>query len=182
MKVLNVIGMDPSLTNWGIVIATLTLDPTKLTITEMKLIETKKSKVRGIRVSSDRLDRGRTIVSSIAPLIKKTNIIFSEIPTGSQSAVSSFGLGIATGILSAIHIPIIQVLPHETKLSSVGRKTASKQDMIDWAVTKHPEAAWLLRNKSGSILKKNEHLADAIAVIYAGLETDQFKQLISLQG
>jgi hypothetical protein len=48
--------------------------------------------------------------------------------------------------------------------------------MIDWSYAKHPEAiGWELRN--GSPLKKMEHCADAIAIAYAGIKTDEFKRI-----
>ena len=48
--------------------------------------------------------------------------------------------------------------------------------MIDWAYAMHPEAiGWELRN--GSPLKKQEHVADAIAIAYAGIKTDEFKRI-----
>jgi Holliday junction resolvasome RuvABC endonuclease subunit len=70
----------------------------------------------------------------------------------------------------------IQVTPIEVKQATVGKKTASKQEMIDWAYAKHPEAnGWELRN--GSPLKKMEHVSDAIAIAYAGIKTDEFKRI-----
>lgn len=175
MKEIEIIGFDPSLTNWGIAKAILNLETLEVKITDISLISTKKEKKRGIRVSSDRLRRGQELAYGVGQAIQNTKIIFSEVPTGSQSASSAFGLGIATGLLSAIPFPIIQILPVETKLIATGKKTATKAEMIEWAMKLYPDLPWFhFRNKPSL---KNEHIADAIAVIHAGLKTDQFKQL-----
>jgi hypothetical protein len=50
--------------------------------------------------------------------------------------------------------------------------------MIEWAVAKHPDAPWLRRG--GKLIAKNEHLADAVASIYAGLKTAQFASVLQM--
>ena len=51
---------------------------------------------------------------------------------------------------------------------TVGNKTASKDDVIDWINQRHPD--FLPKKKDGSILKnKAEHIADALLTIYTGL-------------
>lgn len=178
MPIIKVVGFDPALVNWGIV--TAELDTSSLTITPVSslLIETKSSKDKKVRKSSDRLRRGYELVEGIKSLDDDISIIFSEIPTGSQSAVAAFGLGIATGILASIKIPVIEVLPHQTKLASVGHKSASKQQVIDWCANTYPDLK--LPSKGIRTLKKAEHIADAMAVICAGIETTQFKQLLNM--
>ena len=54
--------------------------------------------------------------------------------------------------------------------------------MINWAFDKHPDVNWITKKRKGSLrlTNANEHLADAIAVIYAGIQSDQFKQLRNL--
>lgn len=57
-------------------------------------------------------------------------------------------------------------------MATVGSKTASKQEMIEWAMHHHPEANWPMktRNKALSVITGSaEHMADAIAAIHAGL-------------
>ena len=69
------------------------------------------------------------------------------------------------------------VTPTEVKKATVGTKTASKNDMSAWAFEKHPEAPWVLRK--GFPLAKQEHMADAIAIIYAGMVTPAYSWLMS---
>ena len=49
--------------------------------------------------------------------------------------------------------------------------------MIAWAFDKHPEAPWVLRKEFP--LAKQEHMADAIAIIYAGMVTPAYSWLMS---
>ena len=64
-------------------------------------------------------------------------------------------------------------------LAATGSKTASKDDMITWAVSQYSDANWLTTKRGGHdiVTKKNEHLADAVAAVHAGMKTDLFQQL-----
>jgi len=160
--IINVVGFDPAFTNWGIALHLIATAP-----------------MQKVLKSTDRLRRAKEIKNGIVASQKvHPQVIFSEIPTGSQSAVAAFGLGIAMGILASIDIPVIQILPHETKLATGLTKKASKQAMIDWAVEMYPNLNWPT-NKHG-VMKKSEHLADALAVIHAGVKSDQFQQLLAI--
>lgn len=86
--------------------------------------------------------------------------------------------GICLGVLAACSIPVIQVSPLETKLASVGHKTASKADMIAWASNLYPDADWL--SCRGRLIASNEHLADATAIVHAGVRTPELRQAISM--
>ena len=50
--------------------------------------------------------------------------------------------------------------------------------MIESAVNMHPDAPWI--RKDGKLLAKNEHLADALASIYAGLRSPQFATVLHM--
>ena len=94
--------------------------------------------------------------------------------------------GICVGILGSLRAggtPIFELNPEEVKKASVGIKTATKTQMIEWAVAKHPEANWPTHNKNGSthITESSaEHMADAVATIYAGISCQPFQQLLAL--
>ena len=74
---------------------------------------------------------------------------------------------------------LIEVNPAEVKLATVGKRTAAKEDMIEWAIDMHPEVEWFTYKRGGKMLysDKNEHIADAVCAIYAGIQTQQFKNL-----
>ena len=179
MALVTVGALDPSLANFGI--AKLQLDTAALTlkVIGLRLIETVKDTSKVVRRSSDDLRRGQNISGIVSEELEDCIVVFAEIPSGAQSARAAFALGMATGILSCIETPLIEVQPSETKMAAVGTKTASKEEMVEWAVARFPDAPWI-KTKKGGILKKNEHLADAVAVGYAGLKTNDFKRLIAM--
>ena len=100
-------------------------------------------------------------------------------------AMASYGICVGVlGALKASGIPFFEVTPTEVKLASCGFKTATKEQMIAWATQRHPEANWPTYKTKGSEAvssAKAEHMADAIGAIYAGINTDAFKQLLSMR-
>ena len=50
--------------------------------------------------------------------------------------------------------------------------------MIDWAMREFPHKDWLLRKYKGCYVaqEKNEHIADSLGAIVAGLKTDEWKK------
>ena len=179
MKAVRIASIDPALANFGIARMVLRLEDLKLGIEHLKLIETEKRVNKVVRQNSDDLRRAQEITRAFHLEVAPCTVCFAEVPTGGQSARAVLSFGISIGILSNCPIPLIQVQPFETKLATVGTKTASKEEMIEWAVAEFPNGPWL-RNKAGKPLNKNEHLADAVAVAYAGIRTDQFKGLLAM--
>jgi len=179
---IKVVGLDPAFSNFGIAVAEITLPTFDINITGLSLLKTTKQSGKLVRVSSDDLRRGKEIYEFFKSKCGTASLVFSEIPSGSQSAIASKGLGIALGILTSCPVPIIEVTALEVKKAAVGKKNATKQEMIDWATSKYPKADWLTKKRNGktTFTNDNEHLADAIAVIHAGIMTPQFKQVIDM--
>jgi Holliday junction resolvasome RuvABC endonuclease subunit len=177
-----VLGIDCSLRNCGLVLGELNLQTYELTVKEVFLVETEKESSKQIRQNSDDLKRARETQRAIKQWEKKVDVVFAEIPTGSQSNRGAMSNGITLGILASIEKPLIQLQPTEVKKLTVGSKTASKDDMIEWAVAKHPEIKWLKRTVKGKVelLNKNEHIADATAIIEAGVYTEEFTRLVQI--
>ncbi len=184
MKI-NIIGVDPSLKNFGLVNATYDLDTSEIDINGMKLSTPPKADAatkKQVRRNSDDLRRAHHQFTSLEAAAKSASIMIVEVPVGSQSSRAMASYGICVGILASVKIPMIQVTPTEVKLIATGTKTASKQDMIDWATSLYPNAPWLTRKSKGELVytNANEHLADAVAAIHAGIETDQFRQATAM--
>lgn len=179
MKAVRVASLDPSFRNFGVARLVLKLETFQFGIESLHLIETEKDQGKQIRRNSDDLKRCQKIIREYHPLVTPCSVVFAEIPTGAQSARAATAFGIATALVASCPVPVIQVQPTETKLATVGTKTASKEEMIEWAVETYPNAPWI-RDKKGKIINKNEHLADAVAVAHAGVQTDQFEQLLAL--
>lgn len=177
-----VAGLDPAFKNWGIARAWLNLQTLDIEVINLRLVQTEKRSGKDVRVNSDDLRRARELREAMLETTSDCAVIFAEIPSGSQSARSNMGFGIAIGVIAGAPANVIEVQPIEAKLASVGRKTASKDDMIAWATENYPHPDWLTRKFKGEVLftNDNEHLADAIAIIKAGIKTVQFQQLLNL--
>ena len=178
MTILRVAGLDPSLNNWGAVIGNLDVATSSVELAYRLLVETTSSKHKTVRKNSDDLSRARHISSRVHQFIQSADLIFVELPVGSQSARAMASYGICMGILSTINKPLIQVMPAEVKFAATGNKNATKNAMIAWAYEKYPDFDWFTKNtpEGVGLLNKNEHIADAIGSIYAGLQTDQDSQ------
>jgi Holliday junction resolvasome RuvABC endonuclease subunit len=176
MKI-KVMGIDAAFTNIGLALATVDLtDPANpvVDVIDLHLIHTApmKKRPRGMPRSADDMRRAREAVNGIHEHIAKwqPDIIVAEVPFGSQSARASWALGIALGVLASIP-DLVEVTPMEVKAMS-GEKHADKDWMIEWAMDLHPNAPWVTRKLKGNIVQvagQNEHLADAVGAIYAGL-------------
>lgn len=173
-----IIGIDPSMSNTGLV----KMDIDQMKVIDSLLIETEKTKNKQVRASSDTISRCQELYTQSINFVKQPfSLVMGETPSGSQSASGAKNYGISCMLLAMFNV--LEVTPHEVKMASVGSKTASKLDIIKWAMGKHPEVPWIInttgKNKGEPGLK-NEHLADAIAVIYAGMQLPEFKRLKNL--
>ena len=184
-RTLQVVGLDPSLRNWGISKGVLDLATGKIHITEVAVVNPVLPTGKQVRQNSLDLESAKQLCANTKAAVDGAQAIFVEVPIGSQSARAMASYGICVGVLGslrALGIPFFEVTPNEVKLNTVGKKTASKQEMIAWATSRHPEANWPTYKQNGELLiseAKAEHMADATCAIYAGLNTNEFKQLIS---
>lgn len=183
MLKIRVVGFDPSLSNLGAFKADLVIndkgDVQNLIPIELALTKTSKSSNKQVRVNSDDVERCRLLHNGLRSILTKdVELVFVELPVGSQSARSMASYGACISLIASIkNVPVIQLRPEELKLAACNNKKASKKDMIEWAVGHFPEANWL-KSRSGGILGDNEHIADALAAIVAGVSTHEFKTLL----
>lgn len=184
MSIITVLGVDPSLRNFGLVLADLNLDTMKFQVKEMNLAKSEADAKKGkvVRKNSEDLDRARLLHEAFQEACSKAKFCFVEVPVGSQSARAMASYGICIGVLASCPIPMIQVTPTEVKVAGTGIKTATKQEMIEAAVAEHPEAKWLTRRLKGelTLVDANEHLADATFAIEAGIKTTEFRAAASM--
>lgn len=182
MTKIRVVGLDGAKANFGITRMTYDLVTGELDIEALKLIETQKSTAKTVRVSSDNLRRCREIAEGIRDGIQGCVVAFGEVPYGGKSAEAAHAFGMVIGLYASLPIPMIEVQPTETKLATVGTRTASKEEMIEWAFETYPNAPWLTRKAGGKVVPvlKNEHLADAAAIVHAGVKTPAFQQTIAI--
>lgn len=182
---LRVVGMDPSLRNWGIAVGELDLDTKTVLILKLTTITPVLSKGKQVRQNSLDLESAQQLCAAVLQAVKQADAIFVEVPVGSQSARAMASYGICVGIMGSLRAagtPFFEVTPTEVKVSAVGNPNAKKAAMIAWGLTQHPEANWPTYRKNGMDVVSEaqaEHMADAIATIYAGLKLNQFHQLIT---
>lgn len=176
-----VVGMDPSLTNWGIAEGILDLTTGELSEPRLSLVEPEKTRGKQVRQNSKDLWVAEQLAAKAMEAAQRAKAVFVEVPVGSQSARAMASYGICVGILAAIRadgIPLIEVTPTEVKVTFTGDKNATKQLMIDTAVSLYPDAEF--PRWRGEICSKAEHVADAIAAIHAGVRTSTFQNLMRL--
>lgn len=186
MAKLNVIGFDPSLKNWGIACGVLDTDTLDFNLTHVECISPLTMEGKNIRNNSKDLYRSEQLAKRAFEVVEGAQVIFAEVPIGSQSARAMASYGVCIGILSALRanqVPFLEVTPSEVKIAAVGRKTATKKQMIDWATTKYPYANWptYTRNGETKVTESSaEHMADAVAAIHAGLASPEFQRMLPL--
>ena len=176
-----VCGLDPSLRNWGIAEAMLDLNTGELSTPVLSLVQTTDPTGKQVRQNSKDLSLAEQLAMMVMPAVRRAKAIFVEVPVGSQSARAMASYGICVGILGAVKaegIPIIEVTPMEVKKGFTGDKNATKDQMIQMAVSLYPDANFP-RHK-GKVCNKAEHVSDAIAAIHAGVNTPEFQNIMRI--
>ena len=182
--IFKVCGMDPSLRNWGISVGMYDTVTKLLRLDGVFVTQPILPKGKQVRQNSLDLESAKQLTAGAVAELTGAKAIFVEVPVGSQSARAMASYGICVGVLGALRaygIPLFEVTPTEVKLASSGKATATKQQMIQWAMDKHPEANWPTYSEKGTTLvnvSKAEHMADATAAIYAGLACNSFQQVL----
>lgn len=179
---ITVIGIDAAMAHMGLCRATINPHTLKVNVIGLQLVATSREDKKTVRKSSDDLRRAQHLMQSMNAFCDGAMVAFAEVPSGSLSATAARALGIAVGVLAGCSVPIIEVSQQEVKMHTVGKKTATKEEMIAWATSRWPAAPWLTRKSKGQIvlMNDNEHLADACATIAAGIRTPAFKQAAAM--
>lgn len=186
MAILNILGFDPSMNNWGIAAAKYDTETGKLEVVHLSVTTPVLPTGKQVRQNSKDLQAAQQLYAAAIDTTPGVHAIFVEVPIGSQSARAMASYGMCVGILGGLRasgIPFYEVTPTEVKLAATGNKNATKKDMISWGTTLHPEASWPTYNRGGVAMvteAKAEHMADALGAIYAGLNGEAFKQSLRL--
>lgn len=181
-KAIRILGCDPSFSNWGIAEGLYNPETSKLILDRLDVIRPVTLKGKQIRQSAIDLNRAKQLSKGFIDRVRVSDLIAVEVPHGSQSARAMAGYGVCIGILSLAantRVPLIEVNANETRTVITGSREATKAQAIAWAMDKHPEAPWPMHGgKVNASLA--EHMADAIAAIYAAMGTDIFKTMAML--
>lgn len=174
---IQIAGIDPSLRNTGIVIGELELKTQALKIIKLHLVETAPDKTQP--ASEDLLRRCCEIHHAVRQHTTGCQQVFAELPTGGSNMQAAFSLGAGfVAALVGLSASVVPVTPYDVKraaLSHLPGKQRDKKAMVAWAMQAHPEAPWPTYERDGvayPVTDNNhlEHLADAIAAIYAGIQ------------
>jgi hypothetical protein len=184
--IIKAIGIDAAFANMGFATVDIWLEAKgpRVECQNLTLVSTSGQDRKVVRKSSDELRRAKELHTALIRHCVGAQFAFVEVPSGSQSASAARSLGIAVGVLAACPIPIIEVSPMEVKRAVVANPKIKvpKAYIIDWAVKRWPQAPWLRANGrvDGRIILDNEHLADALATVMAGIATPEFTRLLAL--
>lgn len=158
----NILSCDPSIRAWGW--SVINEDGN---IIDCGCIKTEPSaKKLKIRKGDDRTRRVSEINTQLLNIISKYDIqlIISEQPHGSQSAVSAIMIGIVLGVLQTLSnsfdIPIEWYSEGDCKNNLLGKRNASKNEVKQKINTLFPKVKWT------NIGYKDEAIADSLAVYH----------------
>lgn len=184
MSEITIVGMDPSMNNWGLAKVIYNTQTNHFHVTGLGLIRPEYSDSKQVRQNSKDLQRAEWLADKTFEAASDAQVIFAEVPVGTQSANGMKAYGMCVGVLGALRaqgIQFIEVTPNEVKMATVGKKTATKNEIIDRAVARYPEANWPTEKKKGVtriVTGRAEHMADAIGAIEAGILLPQFKAVL----
>lgn len=179
---LKVVGLDPSLRNWGWAIGVY--DPVSglLTMKYLGIAQTKhiKKLPKGMRRNQVDMDAATHLYQSVISSLVDADAVFVEVPVSSQSAAAMKSYGICVGLLGALHATGIRFYPvtaTDVKMTAVGDPEASKKQMISWATASYPGLNWPTRKEKGVMVFNEsiaEHMADACAAAKIGVTLANF--------
>ncbi len=171
------LSLDPSLSNTAIVWGEI-VNGKELVNLQYKMVVTKPETTKTVRKSSDLVRRCGEIYQMVTSSQKEINakVSFIETPSGSQNYSSALSYAVSCYTAAILSSPPIELTPTEVKVRTVKDKAASKLKMINYVHEKYP---YLLKtNNKGIPYKYMEHVADAVCVAEAGLQSSTFKQLL----
>jgi hypothetical protein len=181
-----VVGFDPSLRNWGVAKGIYVPIERKLIINHLDVIQPTISEGKSVANNTKDLEAAEQLAIGAWNVMEGVQAVFAEVPHGSQSsrAMASYGVCIGvTGALRTSGVPLYQVSESDVKRATTGNRQAKKEDTIEWAMEKHPEAPWPMQTRLGVtsvVASRAEHMADAIGAIYAGIASKPFQQAMLL--
>ena len=182
---MRVAAFDPSLRNWGWSKGFFHPKTGHLSVDTVGVIQPVLPKGKQVRVNSLDLMSAEQLADQAWEVAQDAQVVFVEGPVGSQSARAMASYGICVGVLGALRargMSFMELDPTAIKLVT-GKKTATKKEMIDWATSNYPFVGWPTQTKKGItsyVESSTEHMADATAAMYAGVNSQQFKQFVQM--
>ena len=185
-KNIKFVALDSSLDNTGMAVGSYTSGI--ISIEKLYLFENgetinkkyKNTKKRVRRKTKECIEKCTLTFHNIRETLKDIGIntidvIFIEEPTGSQNSSGMKSYGVTCQLIGVLedYFKVVSVSAEGAKVASVGNKSASKEDIINWAYDLYPNLEWDIHKVGkykGQLKDKNEHMADAIAIAYEGIQ------------
>ena len=175
-KPLKVVGLDPSLRNFGVV-KCLVHPNDHIDIIDMCVIHSVVEKHQYNNIADL-----KSITPMITPLweaVEDADLIFAELPVGSQSARAMVSYAVCVTLVALLisqgKSVIITRQSQRNKL--VGIKQVTKKDMIDWFNTRFPSNPLFKKLKAA----EREHVADAAASVVIGIQMLEYVEFLKEQ-
>jgi Holliday junction resolvasome RuvABC endonuclease subunit len=126
----------------------------------------------------DNLRRVREIAALLEAKSEGVDVICAESMSYPRNASSAAKVAMCWGVIATVSnrldVPIIQVCPQDVKKRLCDSKKASKEDIQKAVGVMYPVAAEIMSTYSKA---RREHMADALAVIVASLDSDIFRMV-----
>ena len=188
------LGLDPGLNSTGYAVASVDLAKRQIIcVHTLGVLTTRRDNSRRVRRSSDDFRRAKSLVLRIRAISAEHDIklVAAEMASTSPYKRISLNFGVMLGILASLDCAVIEVLPQQIKQAITGTRSGEKLEIIKWAlgITGEEPVGWptsKLPNRLGlthrgrPVTLAAEHPADALAVIQAALESEQFNEIVAL--
>lgn len=164
---------DPSITAWGWVVVS-----SRGEVVDAGAIKTEPAnKKLKARKGDDRVRRVTELNIELLKIIRKYNIqlLISELPHGSQSAVAAVMIGMVTGVMQTLgdtlSIPVEWFSEGDAKKSMTGKRSVGKDEMIGYVKDVY-DVPWKKTKW------ENQAIADSMAVYNVAFEQSQILKMI----
>lgn len=175
MKI-KLIGLDPSLRNFGVSIGFYDTVTKSLEITNGFVICSKPNHKKLTQANQDVLTT-KSIFTELSTHIVDCDYWTAELPTGSQSSRAMASYGICIGIIGSLVVSnpnFISCTPYDVK-KVVGIKTTDKEQIINWVTHTYPNIlTWLPKAKN-----KQEHICDSIVAMHLLVHNPKFTEYVN---
>lgn len=186
-----IVGMDPSYKNWGLCKGLYNTDTHKIHMQDVSLLKIPVVKNRKLRKQMTAFEKAEIDITRSIQLIKALDlylqncqVIFTEIPHGSQNSRAAVSMGILLALLGYIEKDrkLIKVVANDIKLATIGHAQATKNEIVDRAVSLCPNLNWptsKCQEQKRIDYGTAEHMADAMGAIEAGINLPEFKSYLT---
>jgi Holliday junction resolvasome RuvABC endonuclease subunit len=175
------VGIDPSLTNTGLVWGHITKQD-DIVFEGWGLIQTKARGKKKIAASNHLIDRCEIIYKSLSSFLNKhkPRVVFAETPSGSQNYHAAISYAVSCFALVTIEQDLVDVTPRDIKLSMCGKEDTSKEEIVSVIQQKYSYFNIPMRKLKGEMvvnMSKAEHVCDAAGAVITGIKSKKYRDL-----